>query len=85
VSCGVRLRVVVRGISPVIVRRVDVSGWVSLVQLHEMLLACFGWSGECLHVFDIRGRSYSASGYVDAERPTGSSGQTCDINRQSCH
>ncbi len=48
---GVRLRVVVRGISPLIVRTIGVPGGVSLVELHCMLLACFGWSGEHLHVF----------------------------------
>ena len=65
---GVRLRVVVRGISPLIVRTIGVPGGVSLVELHCMLLACFGWSGEHLHVFEVRGRSYSDSGYIDAER-----------------
>jgi hypothetical protein len=71
VPCGVRLRVVVRGVSPLIVRTIDLPAWVSLVQLHRVLLACFGWSGEHLHVFEIRARSYSTSGYVDAERPKG--------------
>ncbi len=52
-------------------RTVEVPGAVSLAQLHQVLLACFGWSGEALHVFDIRGRSYSTSGYVDAERSKG--------------
>jgi hypothetical protein len=58
VPAGVRLRVVVRGVSPLIVRTIEVPARVSLVQLHRILLACFGWSGECLHVFEIRaGRS----------------------------
>lgn len=69
-SAGVRLRVVVRGVSPVIVRTIEVPAAVSLVLLHRILLACFGWSGEHLHVFDIRGRSFSNSDYVDAERST---------------
>jgi len=68
---GVRLRVVVRGVSPLIVRTIEVPAGVSLARLHRMLLACFGWSGECLHVFEIRGRSYSALGLVDAERSQG--------------
>lgn len=45
---GVRLRVAVRGVSPLIVRTIDVPAWVSLALLHRVLLACFGWSGECL-------------------------------------
>jgi hypothetical protein len=69
-TVGVCLRVVVRGVSPLIVRTIEVPGWVSLPQLHRILLACFGWSGECLHVFEIRGRRYSDAGYVDAERST---------------
>ncbi len=36
--------------------------------MHRILLACFGWSGEHLYVFEIRDRSYSDSGYVEAER-----------------
>jgi len=70
VPVGVCLRVVVRGVSPVIVRTIEVPAGMSLPQLHLVLLACFGWSSECLHVFEVRGRSYSDSGYVDAERST---------------
>jgi hypothetical protein len=55
-------------VSPVIVRTIEVPAGVSLVQLHRMFLACFGWSGDCLHVIEIRGCSCSNSGYVDAER-----------------
>ncbi len=61
----------VRGLSPLIVRTVDVPGVTSLASLHGVLLECFGWSGEHLHVFEIRGRSYSASGYVEAESSRG--------------
>lgn len=66
-SCGVRLRVVVSGLSPLVVRIVDVPAAVALPLLHRVLLACFDWSGEHLHAFEIRGRSYSDSVYVDAE------------------
>jgi len=31
-----------------------------------MLLACLGWSGEHLHVFEIRGRQYADCAFVDA-------------------
>jgi len=49
------------------VRTIGVPGgcrWSSCIAL----LACFGWTGEHLHVFEVRGRSYSDSGYIDAER-----------------
>jgi Plasmid pRiA4b ORF-3-like protein len=76
---GVRLRLVVRGVSPVIVRVIEVPAGVSLALLHRVLLACFGWSGECLHVFDIRGRSFSDSDYVDAERSTDVTVGSCGL------
>jgi hypothetical protein len=50
----VRLRVVVRGVSPVIVRTLLVPAVASLQVLHEALLVVFDWSGECLHEFVIR-------------------------------
>ncbi len=48
-------------------RTIDVPAAVTLPLLHQMLCACFDWSGDHLHVFEIRGRSYSDSVYVDAE------------------
>ena len=68
VASGVRLRFVVRGLSPLVVRTIVLPAGMSLPLLHRVLLACFGWSGDHLHVFEIRGRSYSDSGYVEAER-----------------
>lgn len=62
---------VVRGLSPLIVRTVDVPADTSLGSLHGVLLECFGWSGEHLHVFEIRGRCYSDSGFVEAESSRG--------------
>lgn len=82
-AVGVRLRLVVRGVSPPIVRTVEVPGSVSLVELHEILLVCFGWSGEHLHVFEARGRSYSASGYVDAQRSSGGDGRIVGFTGRS--
>ena len=76
---GVRLRVVVRGLSPLIVRTLDVPVAASLPVLHRVLLACFGWSGEHLHVFDIRGRSFSDSGYVNAESSRGVTFETLGL------
>ena len=61
------MRVVIRDVSPIIVRRIDVPGSVSLPMLHDVLLACFDWTGECLHEFDIRGRCYSHVAFVSAE------------------
>jgi len=63
--------VVVRGISPVIVRSVEVPTGTSLALLHRMLLVCLGWSGEHLHVFEIRGRRYADCAFVDARSSRG--------------
>jgi len=54
------LRVVVDGVSPLIVRTVEVSAALTLSELNRVLLECFGWSGECLHLFEIRAHHYSA-------------------------
>jgi len=64
---GLRLRVVVDGVSPLIVRTIDVPAGLSLSELNRVLLACFGWSGECLHVFDVRAHRYSDCWIVEAE------------------
>ena len=56
----------VRGVSPVIVRTLEVPASLWLPLLHEALLVCFGWSGEHLHVFTIRTADYSSCRIVDA-------------------
>jgi hypothetical protein len=54
-----RLRVVVRGISPLIWRRLLVPADITIVGLHEVLqVAAFGWSGAYLHRFKVHGREY---------------------------
>ncbi len=61
----VRLRVVVRGLSPLIVRTVTVPDVATLAGLHAALLVLFDWSGEHLHEFTIRSISYSSDWIVD--------------------
>src|ERR1700724_2279509 len=53
-----QLRVVLRGVSPLIWRRLLVVSETSLGELHEMLQRAFGWSGEHLHRFLIHGVAY---------------------------
>jgi hypothetical protein len=45
------LRVVLRGISPLVWRRLLVPAESTLADLHEILQTSFGWSGESLHRF----------------------------------
>jgi hypothetical protein len=54
-----QLRVVLRGISPLIWRRLLVRSDSTVAQLHEVLQVAFGWDDEHLNRFEIRGREYS--------------------------
>ena len=57
-----QLRIVLRGISPLIWRRVLVPSETSLAHLHAILQILFAWSDEHLHSFYIHGREYGSSG-----------------------
>jgi Plasmid pRiA4b ORF-3-like protein len=57
-----QLRVVLRGISPLIWRRVLVHDHTTLAHLHTILQILFAWSDEHLHSFHIHGRAYGSSG-----------------------
>ena len=53
-----QLRAVLRGISPLIWRRLLVRGDTSVARLHQILQVAFGWQDMHLHRFEIRGREY---------------------------
>ena len=53
-----QLRVVVRGISPMIWRRLLVPADITIAGLHTVVQTVFGWSGEHLHRFLIHGCEY---------------------------
>jgi hypothetical protein len=57
-----QLRIVLRGISPLIWRRVLVQSETTLAHLHTILQILFAWSDEHLHSFHIHGREYGSSG-----------------------
>jgi pRiA4b ORF-3-like protein len=57
-----QLRIVLRGISPLIWRRVLVPSNITLAHLHTILQILFAWSDEHLHSFHIHGREYGSSG-----------------------
>ena len=54
-----QLRVVLRGISPLIWRRILVRSDSTVAQLHAALQVAFGWDDEHLNRFEIRGREYA--------------------------
>jgi hypothetical protein len=56
------LRIVLRGISPLIWRRVPVHSETTLAHLHTILQILFAWSDEHLHSFHIHGKEYGSSG-----------------------
>lgn len=53
-----QLKVVLRGISPMIWRRFLVHGDSTIADLHYLLQIAFGWSDTHLHRFRIHGREY---------------------------
>jgi Plasmid pRiA4b ORF-3-like protein len=57
-----QLRVILRGISPLIWRRLLVHSETTLAQLHTILQVVFAWSDKHLHSFHIHGREYGSSG-----------------------
>ncbi len=56
-----QLRVVLRGISPLIWRRLLVRGDSTLADLHATVQTALGWSDEHLNRFVIHGREYGVS------------------------
>jgi Plasmid pRiA4b ORF-3-like protein len=57
-----QLRIVTRGISPLIWRRLLVRCDTTLAQLHYILQLIFDWSGEHLHEFHIYGKDCGDNG-----------------------
>lgn len=58
---GYQLRIVLRGISPLIWRRLLVRSDGTIAELHAALQLSFGWSGLHLHRFVVHGREYGIS------------------------
>jgi hypothetical protein len=54
-----QLRAVLRGIGPLIWRRLLVRSDSTVAQLHEALQVAFGWDDEHLNRLEIRGREYA--------------------------
>jgi hypothetical protein len=58
-----QLRVVVRGVSPLVWRRLLIPADTTIAGLHAVLQIAFGWTGTHLHRFVVQGREYGI-GYV---------------------
>jgi hypothetical protein len=57
-----QLRIVLRGISLLIWRRLLVRSDTTLAQLHTMLQIVCDWSNEYLHHFHVFGKDYGSNG-----------------------
>jgi hypothetical protein len=53
------LKVALLGVDPPVWRRVRVPSITSLGTLHSVVQVLFGWDGDHLHVFDVKGEYYS--------------------------
>jgi hypothetical protein len=60
-----QLRIVLRGISPLIWRRLLIGAGDSIADLHAVLQIAFGWDGSHLHRFVIHGREYGHDSRLD--------------------
>lgn len=58
-----QLKVALRGVSPMVWRRLEMSELTSLAELHHIIQAAFGWDNEYLHQFHIYGKAYGI-GYI---------------------
>jgi len=58
--CSYTLKIELRPneIQPVIWRRLEVDGRISLSNLHHFIQAAFGWSNAHLYKSEIRGKTY---------------------------
>jgi len=74
-----QFRVVLRGVSPLIWRRLLVRSNSTLADLHATLQTALGWSNEHLHRFVIQGRQYGQGGRRDPRRVHLGSGNDCCI------
>ena len=52
------IKMVLRGISPMIWRRFWIAGNTSLADFHHIIQTAFGWDNEYLHRFHIYGKDY---------------------------
>ena len=56
-----QLKIVLRGVSPMVWRRVLVRSDTTIAQLHHVIQTVMGWEGEHLHAFRIHGKEYGSA------------------------
>lgn len=55
------IKIALHGISPMIWRRIKISGHTSLADLHHIIQVLFNWDDDHLHQFHIYGKDYGIS------------------------
>jgi len=55
------IKIALRGVSPMVWRRLQMSGNISLAGLHHIIQIANGWEDEYLHQFHIYGKDYGIS------------------------
>lgn len=63
-----QLRIVLRGVSPLVWRRLLVVSSTTVAELHQVFQVAFSWSGEHLHCLRVHGREYDEDRPGDAVR-----------------
>lgn len=52
------IKIALRGISPMIWRRLRLSGDTTIAELHHIIQVSMGWDNDYLHCFHIHGKDY---------------------------
>ena len=52
------IKIALRGVSPMIWRRLRINGSMSLADFHQVIQIVFGWEDKHLHRFHIYGKNY---------------------------
>lgn len=55
------VKIALRGVSPMVWRRLRIPGNTSLAQLHNIIQISYNWDDEYLHQFHIYGKDYGLS------------------------
>ena len=66
------IKLAIRGISPMITRRLKVSEGISLANLHHAIQIVYQWDNDYLHQFHIHGKDFGISyigGIIFSDNP----------------
>jgi hypothetical protein len=78
-----QLKIVLRDITPPVMRILQIKGNASLGKLHDYIQGAMGWTDSHLHEFIIKGQRYQAEEqmYDDVDNPDMFDERDCRINK----